>query len=136
MNIYISMFSIMRSIRCPVHAENQLSGSIVDPVDLRHPGRCSEKDHGKADDIHHHADFDLMRTREEAIVSVYSYGQPTMSMTLIAPLLNTMAFGGVANEERDEGLRKERSSSTHQLPIGNMKASDTASVHGRMRKAG
>lgn len=56
----------------------------------------------------------------------------TMSITRIAPLAKTMAFGGVA--KRAQTIFENLTDSF--LPIGSINAKETASVQGRMRKAG
>jgi len=60
--------------------------------------------------------------------------QITISITRIAPLLNTIAFGGVAL--KNNSIHSLRCFYFYHLPIGNIKARDTAKVHGRIRKAG
>ena len=58
----------------------------------------------------------------------------TMSMTWIEPLPKIIAFGGVAKKKTTVFFIQ--SGHGFPLPIGNMKARETARIDGRMRKPG
>jgi hypothetical protein len=56
-----------RTCRCRCHrrvdAEQELRGSIIDSVDLWHPGRRRKKDYHKTNNIHHRTGFYLNISR-------------------------------------------------------------------------